>query len=114
MSAISLLEHFGKFQSGKFSDGPQQVIQNCHRYQCRGQCNQVHRRRLPDQLAGGRNTIFLTTGMLLAQAIGTGIVLQHRDWPLWVFRLMALWSRAWTWTRPTRRRSSDRTCGACL
>ncbi len=43
------------------------------------------------RLAGGRNTIFLTTAMLLAPAIGTGIVLQHRDWPLWAFQLMALW-----------------------
>jgi len=43
------------------------------------------------RLAGGRNTIFLTTAMLLAPAIGTGIVLQHKDWPLWVFQLMALW-----------------------
>jgi NNP family nitrate/nitrite transporter-like MFS transporter len=30
--------------------------------------------------------------MLLAPAIGTGIVLQHKDWPLWAFQLMALWS----------------------
>jgi NNP family nitrate/nitrite transporter-like MFS transporter len=44
------------------------------------------------RLAGGRNTIFLTTAMLLAPAIGTGIALQHRDWPLWAFQLMALWS----------------------
>jgi NNP family nitrate/nitrite transporter-like MFS transporter len=43
------------------------------------------------RLAGGRNTIFLTTAMLLAPAIGTGIVLQHKDWPLWIFQLMALW-----------------------
>ncbi|MDY0056840.1 MAG: MFS transporter, partial [Methyloversatilis sp.] len=43
------------------------------------------------RLAGGRNTIFLTTAMLLAPAIGTGIALQHTDWPLWVFQLMALW-----------------------
>ena len=43
------------------------------------------------RLAGGRNTIFLTTSMLLAPAIGTGIVLQHKDWPLWAFQLMALW-----------------------
>ena len=43
------------------------------------------------RLAGGRNTIFLTTAMLLAPAIGTGIVLQHKDWPLWSFQLMALW-----------------------
>jgi len=43
------------------------------------------------RLSGGRNTIFLTTAMLLAPAIGTGIVLQHPDWPLWSFQLMALW-----------------------
>ncbi|MGQ2923558.1 MFS transporter [Hydrogenophaga sp. ANAO-22] len=44
------------------------------------------------RLAGGRNTVFLTTAMLLAPAIGTGIVLQHPEWPLWSFQLMALWS----------------------
>jgi NNP family nitrate/nitrite transporter-like MFS transporter len=44
------------------------------------------------RLAGGRNTIFLTTAMLLAPAIGTGMALQHQDWPLWAFQLMALWS----------------------
>ena len=44
------------------------------------------------RLAGGRNTIFLTTAMLLAPALGTGIVLQHPQWPLWAFQLMALWS----------------------
>lgn len=44
------------------------------------------------RLAGGRNTIFLTTFMLITPAIGTGIALQHPEWPLWVFQLMALWS----------------------
>ncbi|NDH51414.1 MAG: NarK/NasA family nitrate transporter [Betaproteobacteria bacterium] len=44
------------------------------------------------RLAGGRNTVFLTTAMLLAPAIGTGVALQHKDWPLWAFQLMALWS----------------------
>ena len=44
------------------------------------------------RLAGGRNTIFLTTAMLLAPAIGTGMALQHKDWPLWTFQLLALWS----------------------
>jgi NNP family nitrate/nitrite transporter-like MFS transporter len=44
------------------------------------------------RLSGGRYTIFLTTAMLLAPAIGTGIVLQHKGWPLWAFQLMALWS----------------------
>ena len=44
------------------------------------------------RVAGGRNTIFLTTAMLLAPAMGTGIVLLHPEWPLWAFQLMALWS----------------------
>jgi len=44
------------------------------------------------RIAGGRNTILVTTAMLLAPAIGTGIVLQHPEWPLWAFQLMALWS----------------------
>ena len=44
------------------------------------------------RLSGGRNTIFLTTAMLLAPAIGTGVVLQHPEWPLWSFQLKALWS----------------------
>jgi NNP family nitrate/nitrite transporter-like MFS transporter len=44
------------------------------------------------RLAGGRYTIFLTTAMLLAPAIGTGMALQHKEWPLWAFQLMALWS----------------------
>ena len=44
------------------------------------------------RVAGGRNTIFLTTAMLLAPALGTGMVLQHKEWPLWAFQLMALWS----------------------
>jgi len=44
------------------------------------------------RLAGGRNTITLTTAMLLAPAIGTGVALQHPEWPLWAFQLMALWS----------------------
>jgi NNP family nitrate/nitrite transporter-like MFS transporter len=30
--------------------------------------------------------------MLLAPALGTGMALQHPEWPLWVFQLMALWS----------------------
>jgi NNP family nitrate/nitrite transporter-like MFS transporter len=39
------------------------------------------------KLAGGRNTIFLTTSMLLmVPAIGTGIVLQHPNTPLWSFQ----------------------------
>jgi len=45
-----------------------------------------------NRLGGGRNTIFLTTAMLLTPAVGTGIALQHPEWPLWVFQLMALLS----------------------
>jgi len=44
------------------------------------------------RLAGGRNTIFLTTFMLVTPAVGTGIALQHPEWPLWAFQLLALWS----------------------
>jgi NNP family nitrate/nitrite transporter-like MFS transporter len=44
------------------------------------------------RLGGGRNTIFLTTAMLVTPAIGTGIALQHPEWPLWAFQLMALLS----------------------
>ena len=44
------------------------------------------------RLAGGRNTIFLTSAMLLTPAIGTGIALQYQNCPLWVFQLLALLS----------------------
>src|SRR5512135_1972620 len=44
------------------------------------------------RLAGGRNTIFLTTAMLITPALATGIALQHKEWPLWAFQLIALWS----------------------
>ena len=44
------------------------------------------------RIGGGRNTIFLTTAMLSLPAIGTGIALQHPEWPLWVFQLLALFS----------------------
>ena len=44
------------------------------------------------RIGGGRNTIFLTTAMLSLPAIGTGIALQHPDWPLWAFQLLALFS----------------------
>ncbi len=43
------------------------------------------------RLAGGRNTIFLTTAMLITPAVGTGLALQYQDTPLWVFQLLALW-----------------------
>ncbi len=44
------------------------------------------------RIAGGRNTIFITTALLLIPAIGTGILLQNPDTPLWKFQLMALLS----------------------
>jgi NNP family nitrate/nitrite transporter-like MFS transporter len=44
------------------------------------------------RLSGGRNTIFLTTALLMIPAIGTGIALQDKTTPLWVFQLMALLS----------------------
>ncbi len=44
------------------------------------------------RIAGGRNTIFLTTALLMIPAIGTGLALQDKDTPLWVFQLMALLS----------------------
>ncbi len=44
------------------------------------------------RLAGGRNTIFLTTSLLILPAIGTAIALQSVDTPLWHFQLLALLS----------------------
>ena len=50
------------------------------------------RRRSSSASAGGRNTIFLTTALLIIPAIGTGIALQDKTTPLWVFQLMAFLS----------------------
>ncbi len=44
------------------------------------------------RLCGGRNTIFFTTALLMIPAIGTGIALQDKNTPLWVFQLLALLS----------------------
>ncbi len=44
------------------------------------------------RMAGGRNTIFLTTLLLIIPAAGTGILLQNPDTPLWQFQIMALLS----------------------
>ncbi len=44
------------------------------------------------RLAGGRNTIFLTTALLIIPALGTGLLLRNPDTPLWQFQLMALLS----------------------
>lgn len=44
------------------------------------------------RMCGGRNTVWLTTAMLMIPAIGTGLALQDKSTPLWVFQLMALLS----------------------
>ena len=42
------------------------------------------------RIAGGRNTIFFTTALLMIPALGTGIALQDKNTPLWVFQILAL------------------------
>lgn len=44
------------------------------------------------RLAGGRNTIFLTTTLLIIPAAGTGIALMNPGTPFWVFQMLALLS----------------------
>lgn len=44
------------------------------------------------RLAGGRNTIFLTTALLMVPAVGAGFALQSRETPLWVFQGLAFLS----------------------
>ncbi len=44
------------------------------------------------RLAGGRNTIFLTTSLLMIPAVGTGFALQDPNTPFWIFQLLALLS----------------------
>ena len=44
------------------------------------------------RIAGGRNTIFLTTALLMIPAVLTGIALQDKTTPLWMFQLCALLS----------------------
>jgi NNP family nitrate/nitrite transporter-like MFS transporter len=44
------------------------------------------------RLAGGRNTIFFTTALLIIPAAGTGIALQDPSTPLWKFQILALLS----------------------
>ncbi|TYO91379.1 antiporter [Oceanicella actignis] len=52
--------------------------------------------RIPEtffiRLAGGRNTIFWTTSLLMIPAFGAGLALQNPDTPLWVFQILALLS----------------------
>ncbi|MBI4532503.1 MAG: MFS transporter [Candidatus Melainabacteria bacterium] len=44
------------------------------------------------RMAGGRNTIFFTTMLLILPALGTGIALQDKETPLWIFQMLALLS----------------------
>ncbi|MDX9951318.1 MAG: antiporter [Methylophilaceae bacterium] len=44
------------------------------------------------RICGGRNTVWLTTALLMIPAIGTGLALQDKSTPLWIFQLMALLS----------------------
>ncbi|MFZ2523790.1 MAG: antiporter [Candidatus Ferrigenium altingense] len=44
------------------------------------------------RLSGGRNTIFLTTALLMIPCIGAAIALQDKTTPLWVFQIWAFLS----------------------
>lgn len=44
------------------------------------------------RIAGGRNTIFFTTALLMIPAIGTGLALQDINTPLWQFQILAFLS----------------------
>jgi NNP family nitrate/nitrite transporter-like MFS transporter len=44
------------------------------------------------RLCGGRNTIFFTTALLMLPALGTGLALQDKNTPFWVFQALALLS----------------------
>jgi NNP family nitrate/nitrite transporter-like MFS transporter len=44
------------------------------------------------RIAGGRNTIFLTTALLIVPAFLTGLLLQDKATPLWMFQLAAFLS----------------------
>jgi len=44
------------------------------------------------RIAGGRNTVFLTTALLMIPAAGTGFALMNPETPLWVFQALALLS----------------------
>lgn len=44
------------------------------------------------RLAGGRNTIFLTTSLLILPALGVGIALSDPNTPFWHFQVLALLS----------------------
>jgi NNP family nitrate/nitrite transporter-like MFS transporter len=44
------------------------------------------------RIAGGRNTIFFTTALLMLPALGIGLALQDKNTPLWVFQALAFLS----------------------
>ena len=44
------------------------------------------------RIAGGRNTIFFTTALLMIPAIGAGYALSNPDTPLWQFQVLAFLS----------------------
>lgn len=44
------------------------------------------------RIAGGRNTIFFTTALLMIPAIGAGMALSNPDTPLWQFQVLAFLS----------------------
>ncbi len=44
------------------------------------------------RIAGGRNTVFFTTALLMIPAAGTGWALQDPDTPLWQFQILAFLS----------------------
>lgn len=44
------------------------------------------------RIAGGRNTIFFTTALLMIPAIGTGIALQNKATPIEIYYILALFS----------------------
>ena len=44
------------------------------------------------RLAGGRNTIFFTTALLMIPAVGAGFALQDMNTPLWQFQILAFLS----------------------
>ncbi|VAW08166.1 Nitrate/nitrite transporter, partial [hydrothermal vent metagenome] len=44
------------------------------------------------RIAGGRNTIFFTTALLMIPAAGTGFALMSDGTPLWVFQMLAILS----------------------
>jgi NNP family nitrate/nitrite transporter-like MFS transporter len=44
------------------------------------------------RIAGGRNTIFFTTALLMIPAVGAGFALQDKNTPLWIFQILALLS----------------------